>query len=669
MRLANLADPDHRLVKAALSSAAPMDAASVSRRRFLQATGAVAGASLLPMWMAEHAAAATPYADSDGILVVVNMSGGCDPLEMVAPINDGSYYDQRGGIALAAASTLPIDGASGLHPALTTVKSMWDTGQVAIIEGVGDPAGNLSHFDMTARMMAGNANLSSQTSGWLGRYLDGLPGPSTFNGVTVGHRVPLVVQGRYKTATTVPESGSGLVVREAVDPWVGRELDAMASFGNGSRPGPWADALGDSSAQAIEVSGKLAPVFASELPEGDLALQMELAARLINANLGVRVFSLDFGDFDGHADHARLHQDGFYEFDDALARFFNTLDRRFADQTMVLTTTEFGRRVNANRSGGTDHGAAATYLAIGSQVNPGRFGARPSLTDLDRHGNLKPQVDFRSVYGTVLTDWLDADQAEVLGANYPNLGFTAGPAQKAVPAAPAVATGLETRDQVFRLYLAYFRRTPETSGIEFWMGQRKSGMSIEDISAAFAGSEEFRSAYGALSNSDFVQLVYNNVLGRNADGDGLTYWSGQLDEGLSRGRVMLGFSDSPEYRSQAASVIAEWDTYGPVARLYQAYFLRAPDTDGLQYWTSTTQPIATISQAFAESPEFATRYGSLSNRAFVELVYENVIGRAGEAEGVNFWTSSLDGGNSRGAVMVGFSESQEFIGRFRALRD
>lgn len=654
-------------MRSALATPAPTDRRSLSRRNFLQVSALMSGAAVLPLWMADQAEAVQPLGPADGILVLITMDGGCDGPTLVAPINDGTYYDTRGGLAVPAASSLQLDAAHGLNPALPVVKQMWDTGQVAVIEGVGDPQGNLSHFNMMARIETAKANNGAQTSGWLGRYIDGLPGGADpFHGIAFGHRVPLVGQGNNRQTTVIPTDGDSLRVRSELSSADQRQLDAWASFGSTSSGlGPLGDALGRSGLEAIDLADNLKPQYGPGLPEQDgLARELALAARLINANLGVRVFTVNFGDFDGHANHNMLHNDGFAELNAGLQVFFDTLSSEWADQTLVLTTTEFGRRFKPNNSGGTDHGSAATYLAIGSQVNGGFYGQAPSLTNLDGNRNLRPSVDYRTVYGSVIEQWLDADQAEILGGNYENLAFVAKPATKAAPAPPSIATGIEARDQVFRLYRAYFRRNPDPQGLEYWVGQRAQGVSIDDISEAFAGSAEFAAIYGSVNNPGFVDLVYQNVLGRAGDPNGRSFWAGQLDQGMARGRVMIGFSDSPEFRDQISPVIAEWDRVGPVARLYQAYFRRLPDTGGLQYWTATGMPLAEISQSFAESQEFQNVYGSLSNRQFVDLVYNNVMGRSSDPNGMSFWSGELDQGATRGRVMAGFSESPEFISRF-----
>lgn len=657
------------VLRQALGSPLDISGHGLARRRFLQAMAVTAGATALPTWMSDMAAAATPVGATDGILVVVTLNGGLDGLTLCAPIHDGHYHDQRGALALTAGSSLPLTDTRGLHPALGEVKAHWDQGNVAIIEGVGNTtSGSLSHFEHMARIMTAKSNDGAMTSGWLGRYTDHLPGGADpFHAVSFGHNVPLVVQGNTRRATGISTHYSGMDDIGAVESWERLQLQTMANFGSISTGrGALADALGDAAADAVAIGARLAPIYAATLPEDEFVAEMTMAARLVNADLGIRVLHLDMGDFDGHANHAELHAEGLAQFNAGLAAFFAALDRRFADQVTVLTATEFGRRMRANRSGGTDHGAATTFMAIGSQVVGGIHGQLPSLTNLDNNGNLRPTVDYREVYSTVLDTWLDADPGQVLGAGYGNLGFLVAPASEALPPPISVATGLNLRNEVMRLYLAYFLREPDTVGLHHWVTNRRAGMPLATISDAFAQSAEFQQRYGALNDQQFVDRVYQNVMGRNPDASGRDFWLGQLRSGVTRGAMMVGFSESEEYQRSVQAQIDAYDRSGPIARLYLAYFRRLPDSDGLQFWSSTGYDLDRISQEFATSDEFRRTYGALDDQQFVDRVYQNVMGRNPDAEGRSFWTGQLGNGVSRGSMMVGFSESREFVAQVRA---
>lgn len=218
--------------------------------------------------------------------------------------------------------------------------------------------------------------------------------------------------------------------------------------------------------------------------------------------------------------------------------------------------------------------------------------------------------------------------------------------------------------QINRLYQAYFLRLADQGGFDYWVGQRTQGVSLLDVSAAFASSAEFESRYGSLADGTFVDLVYANVLGRVADDGGRAYWLAQLQQGVSRGEVMIGFAESAEYVARTQTVAATDSAEAKITRLYRAFFLRDPDAEGLAYWAGQLRlgaPLETIAGEFARSGEFVARYGALDNASFVNLLYSNVLGRSPDAGGAAHWRSVLDGGTPRGTVMVGFSESSEFI--------
>ncbi len=217
--------------------------------------------------------------------------------------------------------------------------------------------------------------------------------------------------------------------------------------------------------------------------------------------------------------------------------------------------------------------------------------------------------------------------------------------------------------QVCRLYQAYFLRLPDADGIDHWRRALAAGLPVAAVSDGFAGSSEFLARYGALDDRGFVSLVYRNVLGREADPGGLDHWTRQLAAGASRGTVMTGFSESAEFVGRTGTLAPTTEAVGSVARLYLAYFERQPDTSGLVSWVGRLGAgtrLAEISQAFAGSQEFVSRYGAVGDEAFVDLVYRNVLGRSADPSGLAHWVGRLRSGASRGEVMLGFSESVEF---------
>ncbi|MFT7598258.1 MAG: hypothetical protein ACI8TP_001179 [Acidimicrobiales bacterium] len=659
-------DPTTGDVVDALSTPAPRDPASLKRRRFLQTAGAATALSMMPTWLADQAAAAVPLGPSDGVLVVITMVGGNDGLNTVVPIADGTYYGQRGNLAIPASSTLPLSPHRGLHPSLVTLKAHWEQGNVAIIEGVGHPSPDLSHFTSMGRIMHGSSAAGSATSGWLGRYVDGLPGgDDPFHAVAIGRNVPLVMRGQQRQALALPSYQGGLFEADT-EPWSQRQYAALHTIGASAGStglGPWGDALAANGSEALLVAGRLGDAYSGELPGGELSTKLTLAARLINANLGVRVFHVMFGDFDSHANQPRMHNERMAEFETGLAAFYQTLSPAFAGRTMVLAASEFGRRIKPNNSAGTDHGAANTWLAVGAGVKGGFYGGIPSLANPDNRGNIRTAVDYRNVYSNVLDSWLKADGSGIVGQSFGDLGFLSGPFATPGANGSTPSTIATQRLQLSRLYLAYFLRLPDYSGLTYWQREMSGGRSLAHVSEAFAKAPEFASRYGSLDDRGFVQLVYRNVLGRDPDSAGLSYWAGRLATGDSRGRVMIGFSESQEFIDGTRVRINQAESNGPVARLYRAYFLREADEEGLHYWLATGLPLQQISSSFADTPEFRERYGILNDDAFVRLVYQNVMQRPPDSDGLGYWKTQLRSGLTRGSLMVNFSESDEFVSR------
>lgn len=249
-----------------------------------------------------------------------------------------------------------------------------------------------------------------------------------------------------------------------------------------------------------------------------------------------------------------------------------------------------------------------------------------------------------------------------------HLDFTNAPTIPNVPAGAMSAPQLS--DQVRRLFAAYFGRPADSDGLAYWMAQRAGGRSLASVSEFFASSPEFVAQNGTLSNSQFVNLVYQNVLGRPADNAGLSYWIEKLNTGLPRGALMVGFSESPEYIQQTQTSRPIPAPAGEIQRLFSAYFNRPADDGGLEFWMqqrSTGRTLESISEYFSTSSEFNSSYGQLSDAQFVDLVYDNVLGRPPEPSGRNYWIGQLSAGTSRGELMTGFSESAENIIRSQTL--
>jgi Domain of unknown function (DUF4214) len=219
-----------------------------------------------------------------------------------------------------------------------------------------------------------------------------------------------------------------------------------------------------------------------------------------------------------------------------------------------------------------------------------------------------------------------------------------------------------TAANVLRLYQAALGRAPDVGGLNFWTSQiDDSHFSLTSVANSFAASPEFIHNHGSLSDQDFVQQLYQNILSRPGDASGAQFWDDQLASGTSRGQVLASFAESQENRSKTLSTAG--DKHDAEAyRLYQAALNRAPDQGGQSFWSSALANGVTpsqVAQSFIGSPEFQQHFGGLDDSHFVSALYQNVLHRTGDAGGQAFWEGTLHQGTSRSDVLVGFSDGVE----------
>ncbi|UWR22119.1 DUF4214 domain-containing protein [Sulfitobacter sp. S190] len=230
----------------------------------------------------------------------------------------------------------------------------------------------------------------------------------------------------------------------------------------------------------------------------------------------------------------------------------------------------------------------------------------------------------------------------------------------------------DTSASVYRLYLATLGRAPDAAGHQDWTTRLATGdLTLVEAADGFVNSTEFNTTYGSSDTEDFINRLYQNVLDRNADAAGRSNWSGELEGGLSRAQVVLGFSDSPEFQNKTATEAAQYGQANTqqtwtadVFRLYQATLDRAPDVDGMFNWSerlgSGTEYLDAVN-GFVDSREFKNRFGDeLDNTDFVKLMYQNVLKRSADEPGLAGWVGDLEDGAPRTAVVRGFAQSNEF---------
>lgn len=405
----------------------PSQPRSSSRREFLRSTLAVGGSlAVAPLW---RDALAASQGQDDRILVVLEMAGGNDGLNTVVPFADDAYFKARGNLAISAQEVLRIDDEIGLHPAMVGLKKRYDAGQLAIIEGVGYPNPNRSHFLSMDIWESASLEGRRGGTGWIGRLADGMFGDNDDPNrvIAVDKKVPFSCEGDKCRAVAFANVGTYRMIGS--DAMVSTLDSAVSSQHVSERARSFLrDAYlkaRESSNAVREATGKYKPQ--AEYPgNNSLANDLKTTASLITGGLGTRIFAISLGGFDTHNNQATRQRRLLGDLSGALDAFLTDLEAHgVADRVTVLAFSEFGRRVKANASGGTDHGAASVMFALGKQVNGGRFGKRPSLQQLDANGDLAFTTDFRSAYATVIEKWVGSDPKSVLGAEFPRLGFLA----------------------------------------------------------------------------------------------------------------------------------------------------------------------------------------------------------------------------------------------------
>lgn len=361
---------------------------------------------------------------TENILVVIQLTGGNDGLNTVVPLGDPLYKKARPELAIPEESALRISDNAGLHPSLRGVASLLDSDAFSIIQNVGYPEPNRSHFESMDIWHTCRRKDQSREEGWLGRALAALErgGGGDVAGLHLGvEQQPASLASRTLSIPSI-RSLKEFELR-------GQDRDALAKLI--SRPALPVDTENVSPLLDFVQSNSMAAVVASErvtkavsgksssgYPDNQLAEKLKTIAQLIGSGLSTRVYYVQLDGFDTHAKQAPAHAVLLENWSSALAAFQKDVRAQGnASRVVCLTFSEFGRRVQENASGGTDHGAAAPIFLCSDAIKPGLHGNSPNLEDL-HEGDLKHSVDFRSVYAGILKDWLDVEPSLAIGEHF-----------------------------------------------------------------------------------------------------------------------------------------------------------------------------------------------------------------------------------------------------------
>ncbi len=417
----------------------------LSRRDFLRsglvfgagAAGLAAGYAAVPDVFARAVyAAKSEGVVNDRVLVMVQLAGGNDGLQTVIPLGDPRYRELRPQLSKAADEALPIADGFGLNKRLAGTKALWDQGRVAIVQGVGYPKPSFSHFDSIRVWETADPDRRQQ-DGWLGRTI-----AQSYD--SAGH--PLV--GCACGTTGIPGALRDLdatltVVRDQQSfKWQGgAEMEQAMGALYTATPGIYGALFDTAVTTARDTVAQIKTSAAAYTPlarysddaklvyqsKNQLAAALQLAAQLIVTGTGVKILHVTLGGFDTHYTQQQRHEELLAYFDQAIAAFHADLAAHgMSDRVVIATWSEFGRRPRENASAGTDHGTSAPVFLIGDMVRGGLYGAEPSLATLDATGNLGYEVDFRSVYQTLLESHLGVDAREIFSRSFEPLPVLGG---------------------------------------------------------------------------------------------------------------------------------------------------------------------------------------------------------------------------------------------------
>jgi uncharacterized protein (DUF1501 family) len=406
----------------------------MNRRKFLSAAGVGAIATSAPLFgnvngvawaqspspTGPSSAAKTttlPPSPYSNLLILIELKGANDGLNTVVPINDPLYATLRPRVGLERASLINLTEREALHPSLKPLMAMWEGKELAVIQGLGYPNPNLSHFRSIEIWDTASKSEEYLDAGWLARTFAQNPAPKAYaaDGVVVGSNDMGPLSGY--AARTIALADTAQFLRTA----------RLAQAGRDERNSALKHILAVET-EVVHAASKLNTnyQFKTTFPTSAFVGQVRTAAQLAASNAGIGVIRLTLGSFDTHANQLGTHANLLRDLADGIAALKSALQELNRwDSTLIMTYCEFGRRPKENQSNGTDHGTANVQFVVGGKVRGGMYGEAPQLARLDGNGNLPFAVDFRSAYSTVISKWWGLDASRVLNGRFAPLYFLA----------------------------------------------------------------------------------------------------------------------------------------------------------------------------------------------------------------------------------------------------
>lgn len=396
------------------------------RRDFIKNTALASGAFFIPAFLKPLEAIAHSELTGYKNLVIIQLSGGNDGLNTLVPFGNDIYYQKRPSIAISRADIIKLNEVQGLNPNMSALKEIYDQGWMGIINSVGYPNPDRSHFRSMDIWQTGSDSNQFLTTGWIGRYLDSncQTCKNPYTAIEVDDTLSLAMKGTSMKGIAVQDPDK--LYQATREPFF-KDLvhDHSNDHLNEDNLGYLYKTMIEtySSADYIQKTSKTYTVGA-QYPATPLGNQLKTISKFINSGLQTRVYYVSLSGFDTHVGQQNQQGRQLKIYSQAVAAFVKDLKQRGRlDDTLVMTFSEFGRRVEQNASNGTDHGTANNVFLFGGKLKKaGIFNDAPDLAQLD-NGDLKYQIDFRDVYATLLDKWLDVNNSQILNKNFKGLEF------------------------------------------------------------------------------------------------------------------------------------------------------------------------------------------------------------------------------------------------------
>ncbi|MBK8041563.1 MAG: DUF1501 domain-containing protein [Haliscomenobacter sp.] len=395
------------------------------RREFLRQSGLASTALFVPAFLNQLQFGKLQQRRSGKILIVIQLSGGNDGLNTIVPYRNDLYYKFRPSLGIPPEQVLKVDADQGFNPALESLRSLYDDGLVTVLNSVGYPNPDRSHFRSMDIWHSASSSQEYWNTGWLGRYLDSnCAGCATpYHAIELDDYLSLALKGAQRTGFAMSEPAQLKRTTE------NRFLKAIGQQHPASEDHDHVAYLYKTMASTQSSANYLfeqSKVYASSVayPQTPFGRDLKTVAELITADTDTKIYYVSLTGFDTHANQKVQQERLLKQYADGVNALVTDLKQQgLLQDTLILTFSEFGRRVSQNASNGTDHGTANNLFLIGGSLKkPGFFNEAPDLTTLDEE-DLIYKLDFRSVYSTVLKQWLQADVPDILGSDFPALAL------------------------------------------------------------------------------------------------------------------------------------------------------------------------------------------------------------------------------------------------------